>query len=92
MCQDHDYYICRIDACFSVRKDANPPSRLHKLSRFPENPEANWGPKARAKRKCAHLHCMHWNKGLCFSCRVVVEKENEQESSKRVKVQDEASE
>jgi tRNA (guanine26-N2/guanine27-N2)-dimethyltransferase len=42
---------CRIEACFSVRKDANPPSRLQKLSRFPENPEANWGPKARAKRK-----------------------------------------
>lgn len=43
----------RIDACFTIRRDANPPSRLQKLSRFPENPEANWGPKARAKRKCA---------------------------------------
>ena len=41
----------RFEACFTVRKDANPLSRLLKLARFPENPEANWGPKARAKRK-----------------------------------------
>lgn len=41
----------KLQACFDIRKDANPPSRLLKLSRFPENPEANWGPKPRAKRK-----------------------------------------
>lgn len=41
----------KIQVRFDIRKDANPPSRLLKLSRFPENPEANWGPKARAKRK-----------------------------------------
>ncbi|CAI8020792.1 tRNA (guanine(26)-N(2))-dimethyltransferase [Geodia barretti] len=41
----------KIEASFSVRKDANPPSRIQKLARFPENPEPNWGPKARAKRK-----------------------------------------
>ena len=38
-----------IKACFDVRPDANPKSRQLKLSRFPENPEVNWGPKARAK-------------------------------------------
>ena len=43
--------IYRINASFVIRKDANPPSRLLKLARFPENPEANWGPKARAKRR-----------------------------------------
>ena len=54
-------HVCtyRINACFSVRKDANPPSRLQKLSRFPENPEANWGPKTRAKRKCVVNTCYH---------------------------------
>ena len=44
-------YPCRVNASFAIRKDANPPSRLLKLARFPENPEANWGPKARAKRR-----------------------------------------
>ena len=41
----------RVQASFEIREEANPPSRLHKLARFPENPEANWGPKTRAKRK-----------------------------------------
>ncbi|XP_029440973.1 LOW QUALITY PROTEIN: tRNA (guanine(26)-N(2))-dimethyltransferase [Rhinatrema bivittatum] len=36
-------------ACFDVRDDANPASRKRGLKRFQENPEANWGPKARAK-------------------------------------------
>nr|XP_033791309.1 tRNA (guanine(26)-N(2))-dimethyltransferase-like [Geotrypetes seraphini] len=36
-------------ACFDVREDANPKSRQRGLKRFQENPEANWGPKARAK-------------------------------------------
>ncbi|KAG8450231.1 hypothetical protein GDO86_002758 [Hymenochirus boettgeri] len=39
----------RIQACFDVREDANPKSRKMGLKRFQENPEANWGPKARAK-------------------------------------------
>jgi tRNA (guanine26-N2/guanine27-N2)-dimethyltransferase len=40
-----------LDVSFEVRSDANPPSRVFKLVRFPENPETNWGPKPRAKRK-----------------------------------------
>ncbi|XP_053320913.1 tRNA (guanine(26)-N(2))-dimethyltransferase isoform X2 [Spea bombifrons] len=38
-----------VQACFDVRDDANPKSRKMGLKRFQENPEANWGPKARAK-------------------------------------------
>ncbi|KAM9313070.1 tRNA (guanine(26)-N(2))-dimethyltransferase [Gastrophryne carolinensis] len=38
-----------IQASFVVREDANPKSRKLGLKRFQENPEANWGPKARAK-------------------------------------------
>ncbi|CAL9701138.1 unnamed protein product [Knipowitschia caucasica] len=37
------------EACFTVREDANPESRKQHLSRFQENPQAFWGPKARAK-------------------------------------------
>ncbi|XP_068176929.1 tRNA (guanine(26)-N(2))-dimethyltransferase [Antennarius striatus] len=36
-------------ACFTVREDANPQSRKRHLIRFQENPQAFWGPKARAK-------------------------------------------
>ena len=36
---------------FQFRDDANPPSRKSKLARFPYNPEPNWGPKSRAKRR-----------------------------------------
>ncbi|XP_043940667.1 tRNA (guanine(26)-N(2))-dimethyltransferase [Protopterus annectens] len=36
-------------ACFDIRADANPKSRIRHMKRFQENPEANWGPKARAK-------------------------------------------
>lgn len=39
----------RIQANFEIRQDANPKSRKMGLKRFQENPEANWGPKARAK-------------------------------------------
>ncbi|NP_001121226.1 tRNA methyltransferase 1 L homeolog [Xenopus laevis] len=39
----------RIEANFDIRQDANPKSRKLGLKRFQENPEANWGPKARAK-------------------------------------------
>ncbi|XP_077117980.1 tRNA (guanine(26)-N(2))-dimethyltransferase isoform X3 [Ranitomeya variabilis] len=39
----------RIEANFEIRQDANPNSRRMGLKRFQENPEANWGPKARAK-------------------------------------------
>ncbi|XP_075062728.1 LOW QUALITY PROTEIN: tRNA (guanine(26)-N(2))-dimethyltransferase [Mixophyes fleayi] len=39
----------RIQANFDIREDANPKSRKLGLKRFQENPEANWGPKARAK-------------------------------------------
>ncbi|XP_030638692.1 tRNA (guanine(26)-N(2))-dimethyltransferase [Chanos chanos] len=38
-----------LQACFDVREDANPQSRKRHLIRFQENPQANWGPKARAK-------------------------------------------
>lgn len=37
------------EACFTVREDANPQSRKLHLTRFQENPQAFWGPKARAK-------------------------------------------
>lgn len=39
----------RLEACFTVREDANPQSRKRHLTRFQENPQAFWGPKARAK-------------------------------------------
>ncbi|CAG12504.1 unnamed protein product [Tetraodon nigroviridis] len=38
-----------LEACFTVREDANPQSRRRHLTRFQENPQAFWGPKARAK-------------------------------------------
>lgn len=38
-----------LEACFEIREDANPQSRKRHLTRFQENPQANWGPKARAK-------------------------------------------
>ncbi|XP_076867189.1 tRNA (guanine(26)-N(2))-dimethyltransferase isoform X2 [Brachyhypopomus gauderio] len=38
-----------LQACFDIREDANPQSRKRHLTRFQENPQANWGPKARAK-------------------------------------------
>uniref|UniRef100_A0AAR2JA82 tRNA (guanine(26)-N(2))-dimethyltransferase n=1 Tax=Pygocentrus nattereri TaxID=42514 RepID=A0AAR2JA82_PYGNA len=38
-----------LQASFDVRDDANPQSRKRHLTRFQENPQANWGPKARAK-------------------------------------------
>ncbi|XP_041838700.1 tRNA (guanine(26)-N(2))-dimethyltransferase isoform X2 [Melanotaenia boesemani] len=38
-----------LEACFTVRGDANPQSRKRHLTRFQENPQAFWGPKARAK-------------------------------------------
>jgi tRNA (guanine26-N2/guanine27-N2)-dimethyltransferase len=40
----------KMQVCFDIRPDANPPSRLLKLKRFPDNPQANWGPKAKAGR------------------------------------------
>lgn len=41
--------MCSLQACFEVREDANPQSRKRHLTRFQENPQAFWGPKARAK-------------------------------------------
>lgn len=38
-----------LQACFEVREDANPQSRRRHLTRFQENPQAYWGPKARAR-------------------------------------------
>ncbi|XP_061587605.1 tRNA (guanine(26)-N(2))-dimethyltransferase [Cololabis saira] len=38
-----------LEACFTVREDANPQSRKRHLTRFQENPQAFWGPKARAQ-------------------------------------------
>ncbi|XP_056136120.1 tRNA (guanine(26)-N(2))-dimethyltransferase isoform X2 [Lampris incognitus] len=40
-----------LQACFTVREDANPQSRKRHLTRFQENPQAYWGPKARAKAR-----------------------------------------
>ena len=37
----------KITASFDVVEEANPKSRKMKMSRFPENPEPDWGPKAR---------------------------------------------
>ncbi|KAI8055218.1 N2,N2-dimethylguanosine tRNA methyltransferase-domain-containing protein [Syncephalis plumigaleata] len=39
-----------IQVDFTEHPNANPESRKHKLVRYQENPEKNWGPKARAKR------------------------------------------
>ena len=36
-----------IMASFDVIEEANPKSRKMRMSRFPENPEPDWGPKAR---------------------------------------------
>lgn len=41
-----------LQASFEIREDANPQSRKRHLTRFQENPQANWGPKARAKAGC----------------------------------------
>ncbi|KAG6930316.1 tRNA methyltransferase 1 [Chelydra serpentina] len=38
-----------LQASFTIREDANPKSRKQGLKRFQENPEAYWGPKARAR-------------------------------------------
>uniref|UniRef100_A0A671TJ50 tRNA (guanine(26)-N(2))-dimethyltransferase n=1 Tax=Sparus aurata TaxID=8175 RepID=A0A671TJ50_SPAAU len=43
-----------LEACFTVREDANPQSRKRHLTRFQENPQAFWGPKARA-RSCGGI-------------------------------------
>lgn len=39
----------RLQANFTVREDANPSSRQRGLKRFQANPEANWGPRPRAR-------------------------------------------
>ncbi|KAF6097910.1 tRNA methyltransferase 1 [Phyllostomus discolor] len=39
----------RLKANFTVRDDANPSSRQRGLKRFQANPEANWGPRPRAR-------------------------------------------
>ena len=36
---------------FARHKDAYPESRTIKIARYPQNPEPNWGPKARAGKK-----------------------------------------
>uniref|UniRef100_A0A673M0A6 tRNA (guanine(26)-N(2))-dimethyltransferase n=1 Tax=Sinocyclocheilus rhinocerous TaxID=307959 RepID=A0A673M0A6_9TELE len=46
---DHHKLLKGLQACFEIREDANPQSRKQHLTRFQENPQANWGPKARAK-------------------------------------------
>lgn len=40
-----------IQVSFKEKPEANPLSRKNKLLRYQANPEANWGPKPRAKRK-----------------------------------------
>ncbi|XP_008577530.1 PREDICTED: tRNA (guanine(26)-N(2))-dimethyltransferase [Galeopterus variegatus] len=39
----------RLQANFTIREDANPSSRQRGLKRFQINPEANWGPRPRAR-------------------------------------------
>ncbi|XP_066930954.1 tRNA (guanine(26)-N(2))-dimethyltransferase-like [Clytia hemisphaerica] len=39
-----------LEASFEILKEATPKSKQMKLTRFPINPEADWGPKARAKQ------------------------------------------
>ncbi|XP_036897743.1 tRNA (guanine(26)-N(2))-dimethyltransferase isoform X2 [Sturnira hondurensis] len=39
----------RLKANFTIRDDANPSSRQRGLKRFQANPEANWGPRPRAR-------------------------------------------
>uniref|UniRef100_A0A8C9DFK6 tRNA (guanine(26)-N(2))-dimethyltransferase n=1 Tax=Prolemur simus TaxID=1328070 RepID=A0A8C9DFK6_PROSS len=39
----------RLQANFTIREDANPRSRQRGLKRFQANPEANWGPRPRAR-------------------------------------------
>lgn len=39
----------RLKANFTIREDANPSSRQRGLRRFQANPEANWGPRPRAR-------------------------------------------
>lgn len=39
----------RLQANFTIRDDANPSSRQRGLRRFQANPEANWGPRPRAR-------------------------------------------
>lgn len=39
----------KLQANFTVREDANPSSRQRGLKRFQANPEANWGPRPRAR-------------------------------------------
>uniref|UniRef100_A0A8C8STQ9 tRNA (guanine(26)-N(2))-dimethyltransferase n=1 Tax=Pelusios castaneus TaxID=367368 RepID=A0A8C8STQ9_9SAUR len=38
-----------LQASFTIREDANPKSRKQGLKRFQENPQAYWGPKAKAR-------------------------------------------
>lgn len=40
----------QIEACFDILPEATPHSKIMKLSRYPLNPEVDWGPKARAKQ------------------------------------------
>lgn len=37
----------KIEANFEILPEATPMSKQMKLTRFPVNPEADWGPKAR---------------------------------------------
>ncbi len=39
----------RLEADFTPLKGADVPSRVQGFCRYPQNPEANWGPKPRAK-------------------------------------------
>lgn len=41
--------VPRLQANFTIRDDANPSSRQRGLKRFQANPEANWGPRPRAR-------------------------------------------
>eukprot|EP00794_Sanderia_malayensis_P005618 gene5617-6309_t len=39
----------QFECSFDIVPQANPESRKNKISRFPENPQPEWGPKARAR-------------------------------------------
>ncbi|KAM4611712.1 tRNA (guanine(26)-N(2))-dimethyltransferase [Polymixia lowei] len=54
-----------LQACFTVREDANPQSRKHHLTRFQENPQAYWGPKARANASGGIFTELHARRKQC---------------------------
>ena len=55
------YRLYRIQADFSPRPEANPPSRRLKLVRFQENPTDHWGPLPKAKKQVGRFFYKYSN-------------------------------